>query len=1022
MVKIQRRGRFGQALVQQQETEEITPELIREEPEKPIGRFGRSLRVTEALRERAKVLSSVRQQAIAEAERLEQEFFGQRITVEQAQEGFEQVDPLVRQFIRTTPARRQQIANEASRLIDERILIEKQNLEAAGTRRALAKTDEEQTEAELDIIEAQTFIQELQGLKDEAQTGAFSFGELISFAQQVADARRRRSEVKRQNIQSLIKQGVPSSLAVKLIREPTTKISLEQAQKLSPQARQALGIQLIEQVQNVTQTRKLTVSELVNKGIPRDIAIKIALENKPTITLEEARRLPANLREELGVTEEDFQAAGTKTLERISEVESLRKRAEESSFFEKLLLAPAFASAAIRETIFKGAEKVTEKGIRVGFVGKGTGIPFLAPIITTSESNTAKLSKEASTKTLAITADVGTFFVPVVGQARSAIESAGIAGRVAVGDPIVAKLAPAEKEVSILEVAGVGAVGSFAARKFLRTEEIIAKEAPKRPDLRAGTEMLSVRQLERQVDVAKFVVTAFKEERKAVTVTRGELLREKVFGVKLPKKPKVEQLAAINLGKVITIEKPSAALVSVEPFITKFGKAIRPVRDADAIAFTATRATIDTKKIVPKRISPTIIGRFEGGLDRDVKKLRMLDTKKLSSLDRELVRQIQNRFAFKKEAEVFFGETQTKDLIKLLRSRREAEILDITKRARSVRRARLAAIPEEKISVQFQKEFGLKEIEALEEKITFVDVTFPRFKTPKKIDFLRGTTIRKEIELPPPKEPIIFQRGVRPKRTKRKIDSLRKILEIPEQQLKVPDKAFTITELKGAAALKAARLVQQKPLSAKQIEKQLAKETASSRARELAITKIGVGAIPRQTAKLEEKLIPAERLSPRIQFKELTKEVVKTQVKLIPKQVPRLVPKQTVRLAPKQAPKLTLKQITKLSPKIPKIPLIRPPVSKPPFRPPSKPPFRPPLIIPIPKTRAFPKPRRLRKRSRSDAALVESFTARILRLPPERIRERDIGKALERQSRNLGRIRLRPIIIPDITKKRRRRR
>lgn len=223
--------RFGQRQVQK-ESDEVRAEEIREQPQIPSGRFGRGLAQTEALQQRAFDLRRIRQEAIQEANRLESTFFGKNITIEQSQEAYEQVDPLVRQFIKTTPTVRRGIARETSQKIDSQIAQEKadiQRLRSEGKR-----LDDPQIQRKKFLIE------ELQGLKDEAATGAFRFGELLSSARERSSSLAQRGEQRGQFVEKLRTGGLTQAEAQNVLL--TSKITTSQAQRLSPETRKAVGI------------------------------------------------------------------------------------------------------------------------------------------------------------------------------------------------------------------------------------------------------------------------------------------------------------------------------------------------------------------------------------------------------------------------------------------------------------------------------------------------------------------------------------------------------------------------------------------------------------------------------------------------------------------------------------------------------------------------------------------------------------------------------------------------------------
>lgn len=332
MVRQFRTGKYGQAIaVQQPQEEEVTPEAIRDEPRIPEGRFGRGLKVTEGLRERARQISNIRNEAIAEAQRLEDEFFSQRITTAQAEQEYANVDPRVRQFIKTTPQVRRQMALKVLSDINTVIASNESaiiNLQQRGG-----------SEAEFEILEKQQTIYELTQLRDEAESGAFTFQDLISVAE--AKARSRRKNV-----------------------EQRTRIRTVNAQSFTPQM--------------LSQTRAKTTEELVAEGIPLDIASQIT-SGQP-IDLEEFYRLPKNIREQTGLSRKDFESESLD----VRQVQLFKNTpfvyGEKFQRVIKGLSGETFAEAQAKAKGFKEGTPEFEKSVRLNLEGLNLQIAVLSSI------------------------------------------------------------------------------------------------------------------------------------------------------------------------------------------------------------------------------------------------------------------------------------------------------------------------------------------------------------------------------------------------------------------------------------------------------------------------------------------------------------------------------------------------------------------------------------------------------------------------------------------------------------------
>lgn len=142
--------------------------------------------------------------------------------------------------------------------------------------------------------------------------------------------------------------------------------------------------------------------------------------------------------------------------------------------------------------------------------------------------------------------------------------------------------------------------------------------------------------------------------------------------------------------------------------------------------------------------------------------------------------------------------------------------------------------------------------------------------------------------------------------------------------------------------------------------------------------------------------------------------------RLIPKEITRSIPKEIVRNVPREItrsiPKEILRQVPRTVPR-------QPPRTPTLLRPPRGPPRRGPPLIPRFnfKTKSLRTPKLKQMKFDEDLVLSESFSARILNLKPQKIRQKDLGKALLSQ-KNITRIRLRPIVIPNVMGRKRRKR
>lgn len=1013
MVRQSRTGRFGQALaLQNSQDEEVTPELIREEPRVPEGRFGSGLKRTEALRERAKQLSSIRGEAISEANRLEELFFGQRITTAQAEEEYNKVDPRIRQFIKTTPQVRRQMALKVLSDIDTAI--------ASNESAIINQQQRGGSEAELDILERQQIIQELNQLRDEAESGAFTFEDLIRVAEAKGRARRSRAE-QREVIETRLRNA-PAQF---------------------------------QQSVTVSETRPKTTDELVADGIPRQVAEKIS-SGQP-ITLEEFYLLPKNIREQSGLTREDF-FNGTES-ENISALQRLRNRIDQATktgtFRERLIFGrdrfgrpsplsyPSFIEAGAEDignylgdkaVILKHSSFMKE----IESFGKSQSYS-----LGLGKSRVKTLSDEEIKKSVAFSFDVATLPTTL----RTVSFSLDVAGRLVAGDKPVLKLTPAEREVSALEIAGASAIPVIKGVKYLR-EGVIIKEGKFKPFITAETEIENLGSLTASVDIGKFTVAGIKEANVGFVAPRGDVIFRRfirVGGEDLSKASLPELQLTFPRGREIKLDKQIKVLLGTENFPTKNGKVLSSLRGGKGVGYSISRE-------VESKLTNVKIGTFSGQLDEDIKLLKQVNPKKLSKIDEKLFKEAVSGKVFSDKAQFFKGSTLTKDLYKL--TRRDLKLISAGKRRirkgdlildytipskRTTLRGRLAGVQQSEINMEGlinPKVPQLKEFEVLKEDIAFADITYPRvprtigkysfrrfpqlkeFKgynlkrdidiAPRRVDTLKGITYRTRFDIPSvAKSDFQFFRTRGTKKTpfsftfpkQNQLQNVIQKFDIPK--LESGSNAVPIQAMKGALGLRVAKEFKSSRLSNAQIQKQFGSQSSLEGARQTARV---YSALPeRQSTQQVTKL--SSRLFPKLQTKQLTDLSTKT----LTKQLPRLSTKQVQKLTTKLVTKLTPKEITKS---------ITVPI---PIRIPT--PRRTKRFVPIAfnfKQKPFRIPRQRRARRRSDLALVESFTARELKLRPQIIRAKDIGKALARQQ-NIALPSLRTIVLPDRVRRRRKR-
>lgn len=529
-----------------------------------------------------------------------------------------------------------------------------------------------------------------------------------------------------------------------------------------------------------------------------------------------------------------------------------------------------------------------------------------------------------------------------------------------------AVLSPINK---VLEVGNIGlsywSAESLAKSgiKFL-TKPINVKEEIKLPsEYFAKTEIKNIRVNEKMINVAEFNVISVSYPQRAVTLPRWEAA---LRGLKIndPRLDKFsfQQLKNMFVNAKYTELKPFTISSSItEPFLIKGGRITNALGRRGEPAVLSYRQSIYTltgqTRFTSKKLS-ILSGETYGS-----KSIRTISQsrRELSPNTKRALEEIEKlkspkdfsiKEIFDKELNLQEGGVRLEDFFKI--SNKGVKAIPYGKRTS---RAETAAIQKSLLEFKFKgRQYGLKEVEILGEKIGVVDTTFPAkmreikgggkqfFITankpgilkeevllkeyPRKAINIKGIVNRYEYEIPYSETAVNVMRGSGPK-TK---------LTFSSQDQKA------IQEAIGSVAVKQARLPAIKPniikseSALKPVEKSLPayagtglyERTEEVSARYSPSYQMP-SYVPGYKPMVREINIPkfeySERYLPREITKDISKTINKDIVKELSRNIPKLSPKEITKQTPKEITKQTFKFSTKNIPKI----------SFPPYNPPKSP-------------------------------------------------------------------------------------
>lgn len=667
-----------------------------------------------------------------------------------------------------------------------------------------------------------------------------------------------------------------------------------------------------------------------------------------------------------------------------------------SSFLQEKRFVGIDKSGAVSRSLADEANQLANIPSDIGKSVEKVSTPILTKIEPALRFKFTK-SPEETAKGLGKSAEIATFFTPVGFASVAGIGVGGV-------DKALDRELEAQNRLSGVVEAGlstavIGGAAALKVRQISKQPSIIIKEPKVKPETISDTRLLTKIQGEDVTNFAKFSVLTKTPERFGLVVTKGQRFKRTLSPLKFRGK-RIDELT-IGEGKllfpkseVIKIEKATKTLSESEPFIVKGGRVSRPARKGGRVV------EIQTIRNIEGRITKRVVSKLEGGIDERAS-FRIGSKKSIDKNTQRMIKELEQvsktpkmliTQTLPKKTKLSRGDIKVVDLFGISRKK-----LKLKPKGRRTSRADVLATQKSIRLDRFDVEFGLKEQELLFEKLAVTDVTFPRFRVPKRVDLIKGNVFREVKEVPSTTSSNIVKdfNPLKKGRTNQR-QALSKELDINKQAIK---NALGSTAIKNIRLTKSVPTNLLKTTTTKQraISPRLSSSGLLTQQRTFTSPKIKLDTQSKSESKLLSKVVSSQ--VPKTQSKLTTKSITKSITKELNKSLTKQAPKQTTKLSPKLITKLTTKNILKT-------PTLRTPRFQPPktFKTPPLPPF----LLP-----SFEGRKRKRKKkgfsTRGDIALVEGFTAKALKFKPIKIPSQKIpGFAVQFQT--IG-TRRRPIVI-----------
>ena len=598
--------------------------------------------------------------------------------------------------------------------------------------------------------------QELSGI-DEARryVGQTSTQNLIGYSKDITASGINREEARqrqREKIKSILSLEIGNREASKIIESGT--ITSEQVQRLSPQTRQSLGVELQRQTEQTEFQRAVAAGAVASA---RGGGYLVPVEKN---TLKEQQPSQERYSTDIQSTPREQQLQM-----------SLPSQERYSGEYIKRAIKETKLQLKSHKDLLKSAGKGAVRSVISSSSDRDIGIAFVSARNKNIQKEIRGYEKRAGSKE-----DVKNFLITSSFLAAQTNILTGAATDIYLGykakEPAKTfyKTKSPESLVDLSFAVSPILFGRTikSTRDYLKSPIILKRNYPTNAELKSQAILLNVRQGDKELDIAYFIVSGTKKERQEFIIPHYEKILEDINILKPVREQRLQDFTFKELqrlypsGKTIIIEKQSAGVALTEPFIIKNGEIIASLRGTLSTGVATIKAT-------NKRTSPITISKIEGGLRIRELEYDKIRVDSLSTSDKKILKNINRIYqdisiarrqvkgttpittishlnvqrAYKKGTTISTGEVRIIDILKV--GKKTGKSIPYGKR---ITRGDIVAIQEPKFLSKFDFEYGLKEFEVTKERIGFADVTFPKIKPPRNIGIIKGVTKRYEIELP----------------------------------------------------------------------------------------------------------------------------------------------------------------------------------------------------------------------------------------------------------------------------------
>lgn len=297
-----------------------------------------------------------------------------------------------------------------------------------------------------------------------------------------------------------------------------------------------------------------------------------------------------------------------------------------------------------------------------------------------------------------------------------------------------------EQITGLIELSAPLIVGFSKVKSYLK-EPVTIKA--KSPEIQLYSEAIQkdLLQGDKLTSSAEFNIKAFQEGRYSITIPRYRYFSERGIGgldlKAISGRLEIDELLAIFPKAKVSKGFDRFGFVKTNEFVIQEGKIVSSIDKGTPPILIKTSGRVGKGGEI--RRSPITFSSFEGeSISQDIN-LRTLRESQLKKLDISSRANIKKLLAEGEEGQAQIAFLDTIDYFNL-----SDGLIKISKRGQRINRTQLAGVSELKFTLEKQG----KIIEIFTDEIAGVDVTFPRFREPRKVVRISGKTTRLYQEIP----------------------------------------------------------------------------------------------------------------------------------------------------------------------------------------------------------------------------------------------------------------------------------